>query len=989
MTAIYSICNFENLTESKLISAAEHFGASNLHTNKNHSGKLTITNETRLQCQQAIQKTPKWKSAGSRKDPDDTQMCFNKAGKFVCFKHELRLKKHNIMLPQTIFDQFNNLHPSSNGKKSKVLFDFEDKIALLSQYCNLNQELPCFELKWSSLCIPQMRSVAKHLEVKLTDEQLLTNSANPRNFIRAKCLSARQFRSNYGNRLDFVLFGFSTENIFDFECLSYVAPDSQQLSNLPTKSKKGNNTPGLANLPAKSKMRSTPESNQEILDEFPKSTSRELTWYNLSKQQRISVLNKLGVKVSSSLSEVQYREKLLKNDEFTHRYLNSDAGLKGTSFVFTTKDPAKCVDIKTLKQPQPQPVPNKAPASPQTAAPQTIRKTAIEVIEDAHPSGYTQPSPDEPTSSKDAVTNLPTHTTAKTNEATITDNLNFKRRGQEDKGLEDLLQQHPIKSLVENVYDSASETDTRDSHSLTQKIKRKKKKKKKGVSKKGDNNIRTTETSSTPHLTYDTISDSDLSEDAQREERGTKLHTDQQAELKGPEIVISSDYKIRFAPRKHSSILEGFCTTCTKSCLDETIQCFICKQNVHYDCYQSKYTGEQIDTILFKHIKSTPSIVWRCDDCINTDFKDITDTITAAIQTRIAGTCQQMKVDMQTELKVIIEDTVEKSMEGMKNVLISKITGSHDTIESFSRETTENQLLYSQISQVTEDNPKITHTASKTPLIAVPKAKYTGRIPPPNFSPENKRNLDPKMSIIIRKVQNKKIASHDSYLKAEFNKHFNRMKINHCKRTRYGNILIELTSEEDVATVIKEWKPSYFANGNTPGQGTEAFRMNRNIPKRHAGVIRRVVKELEDTEIEKALTEEGFSEVRARRFKKLGDPLTTVMLTFSSEKDFNSAISNGVYIGRMHFRVDQYIPRKRPMQCAGCNKFGHPVKWCRNRQNCAYCSSTDHVHNECPHKETKDQYVCSNCNGNHSSWSHTCPSYIKEMTLISQVNQYE
>jgi hypothetical protein len=350
-----------------------------------------------------------------------------------------------------------------------------------------------------------------------------------------------------------------------------------------------------------------------------------------------------------------------------------------------------------------------------------------------------------------------------------------------------------------------------------------------------------------------------------------------------------------------------------------------------------------------------------------------------------------MKVDMQTDLKVIIEDTVEKKMDGMKYDLIdlisSKFNGPHTMESGFSRERTDNPLLYSR---ATKDNGhKPTHPASKNPVIAVPKAKYTGSAPPPNPSPENKRNLDPKMSVIIRKVQSRKIASHDSYLKAEFNKHFDRMKINHCKRTRYGNILIELTSEEDVATVIKDWKPTYLASGNTPGQGTEVFRMNGSIPKRHEGVIRRVVKELEDADIEKSLAEEGFTKVTARRFKKLGHPLNTVMLTFSSEKDFNSAITKGVYIGRMHFIVDRYIPRRQPMQCLRCNKFGHPIKWCRNSQKCSYCSSTDHAHNKCPHEETEGQHLCSNCHGNHSSRAHTCPFYIEAMTLIAQDSQHE
>jgi hypothetical protein len=327
----------------------------------------------------------------------------------------------------------------------------------------------------------------------------------------------------------------------------------------------------------------------------------------------------------------------------------------------------------------------------------------------------------------------------------------------------------------------------------------------------------------------------------------------------------------------------------------------------------------------------------------------------------------------------------------IRNAVAEELSGIKDNLMQFfssstglrSREALNSTPpMYSQLTSKTNTGPK-------HPRVNVPRADYTGEITSTEPNPEHKRNLDPKLSIIIRKVQSKKFASHDSYLKAEFNKHFENMKISHCKRTRYGNILIELTSEDDVTTVIDEWQPSFFTNNTTGDQATEVLRMNSSRPKHYAGVIRHAAKELANLDIEHALKEEGYTEPKATRFVKQGNPLNTVMLTFSTEEEFNTATRHGVIIGRRHFPLYSYSPTKRPMQCFKCNKFGHPIKWCRSNRKCGYCSSTEHDDNDCPHQGNQDRHYCSNCNGGHSSRSHTCPIYQQTMTLITQHNRHE
>ena len=88
-------------------------------------------------------------------------------------------------------------------------------------------------------------------------------------------------------------------------------------------------------------------------------------------------------------------------------------------------------------------------------------------------------------------------------------------------------------------------------------------------------------------------------------------------------------------------------------------------------------------------------------------------------------------------------------------------------------------------------------------------------------------------------------------------------------------------------------------------------------------------------------------------------------------------------IGHQHFPVNRYIYIQKPMQCHNCNKFGHPSRWCKSAQKCEYCSSKNHEGHSCEYKDTPARHACSNCSGNHTAISTTCPTYQQILTLIS------
>ena len=74
--------------------------------------------------------------------------------------------------------------------------------------------------------------------------------------------------------------------------------------------------------------------------------------------------------------------------------------------------------------------------------------------------------------------------------------------------------------------------------------------------------------------------------------------------------------------------------------------------------------------------------------------------------------------------------------------------------------------------------------------------------------------------------------------------------------------------------------------------------------------------------------------------------------------------------------VRLFVPR--PRRCLGCQRFGHPQKYCRTKKRiCEKCGANSH-----PRKECKPPHFCINCNGEHSAASRKCPKYEFEQEVL-------
>jgi hypothetical protein len=1007
--SISGICELEKTTIVQLHALLTVF----LHPNP-HLPAVSVIRGQRTKYEKLLRNAPGISSVQALcKNEDSKYFCFDGKERFVCFRDQLSLKKHNITLPQTISNQINQ--PSSRDKTSKI--SFEDEIVLLSQYCN-NHELGVFELKWNLLCMPQMKSVAAYLEVSFTDEQL-ANCVNPRNLIKAKCRAARNFRGNYGNatKFDYALFAFSVENIFSVEGLSVEVPEPKKLTNHPITSKVGR-TPSHENdvsdvLPKhKSDTKKTKRSSVKKLDsnadvsafqpklpasvklhnkkqkektsaltksttpeELLESKTKELPWPQLSKEQRISVLKKLGIITSSSLTEVEMRAKLLKNFAFQHQYLNSDFGLKGTLFVFTAKNPGKCANIKTPTSrpkrakaidiineveekeednPSISPQPTSTAEQPASIEAETLRTLHIEPITQTG-SGNTAETVVTPTEQHVPEIHIES-ITQDTGDASQKEKLTstnskhdyYEEISQNDLGSSESDQEE--ENNTQNGYDSVSKTETELTTHPPTKIKKRRKKKER------------------------------------TRQSGHKYKETPEAEEECW-VGIDGNFKVYHVPSKDHMVNEDKCSICKNMCPEETLTCYLCKRTIHYSCYTSMETGgTTLKKSEFLFIQSSSNIDWKCRSCTDVTIEDITEAITVSIQTKVSELIKQMTDDTDEKINQIEShdsmkcDIIKKNME----TIVSEHVGQMKKELSCQLMLLSNSLSYAEKIAEPQQRQNPQHPQINIAKSSAPINTLNGTIAGQGTPKRSPHHVDPSMSVIIRNVSCRKITSHDSYLKSEFNKHFNRMKIKHCKKTRYGNIILELTSKEDIKTVLEKWDPLWFT-ANDEAKGTEVLRMNdsrKNNPISH-GVIKHVIQELSNEDIEKELQREGLHNIQAKRFIKEGRLLNSVKLTFTSNQDFERALSHGINIGRLHFAVNRYRYIQKPMQCHNCNKFGHPSRWCKSTQKCEYCSSKNHDGNSCEHKDTAARYACSNCHGNHTAMSTTCPTYQQILALIS------
>ncbi|XP_055924430.1 uncharacterized protein LOC129956532 [Argiope bruennichi] len=184
------------------------------------------------------------------------------------------------------------------------------------------------------------------------------------------------------------------------------------------------------------------------------------------------------------------------------------------------------------------------------------------------------------------------------------------------------------------------------------------------------------------------------------------------------------------------------------------------------------------------------------------------------------------------------------------------------------------------------------------------------------------------------------------------------------RKLRSGDLLVEVGSRKQAQQIIKLKVLASLT-------GSESAHTALNSSK---GVI--TCGELFNDTLDKITAElkpEKVTHVCRITIRRDGQLLLTkhFILTFSRPK-----LTERVKVGYMRLAVRPYIPN--PLWCFQCQRFGHSKSNCRGTLTCARYAVKGHESQQCSAEEK-----CVNCNGNHTSFSRSCPRWLMEKQILT------
>ena len=204
-------------------------------------------------------------------------------------------------------------------------------------------------------------------------------------------------------------------------------------------------------------------------------------------------------------------------------------------------------------------------------------------------------------------------------------------------------------------------------------------------------------------------------------------------------------------------------------------------------------------------------------------------------------------------------------------------------------------------------------------------------------------------------------------MKRTINQLFLYIKLDNCFANKTGRIVLVFSNADDFSKVFTGWK------SNFPVKSTKAFYDESSNKRRH-GIITDVPIDFSYHVNEKEL-ENG---TEFERYQRSSRPLPVVELLFKSEAEYDIAINNGIYIAKMHFKMEAKIEKIKLFHFFNCQKqVIHISKLRKFEPDFAICGY-DH-----PSKSHKN-YVCQIPMTTATNVYHLieCTAYIVMVTTL-------
>ena len=200
---------------------------------------------------------------------------------------------------------------------------------------------------------------------------------------------------------------------------------------------------------------------------------------------------------------------------------------------------------------------------------------------------------------------------------------------------------------------------------------------------------------------------------------------------------------------------------------------------------------------------------------------------------------------------------------------------------------------------------------------------------------------------------------------------------------RNGGLLLEMGSAE-----AAEWVRSGDANSRfLEGVGSGASIKNRSYqvivqfvpisfnPMDDTQI--RTYEELNDIPLNSILKAEWIKPVEER---KPNQKVATLRMFHRDAASANYILKQGAHV--FNKRVEPKRPRKEPIRCLRCQRFGHERRECTSDN--AYCGRCSGTHETDTCKITRDHAKCVNCLGSHPSYDRECAKFWEKCRQMDQ-----
>ncbi|GBM85003.1 hypothetical protein AVEN_168907-1, partial [Araneus ventricosus] len=194
--------------------------------------------------------------------------------------------------------------------------------------------------------------------------------------------------------------------------------------------------------------------------------------------------------------------------------------------------------------------------------------------------------------------------------------------------------------------------------------------------------------------------------------------------------------------------------------------------------------------------------------------------------------------------------------------------------------------------------------------------------------------------------------------------------VKNVKKLRSGDLLIEISNPSQAVTISKL---------TTLGNLKVNTSVHRNLNFSRGVISERGLKKHTESELVQELSTQKVCAARRIQIKRDGKLIPTqhVILTFSTPE-----LPKSIKAGYLSCPIKPYIPN--PVRCFKCQKFGHSQQACRsNFKICAKCSVAGHDSSDC----ISDDIKCRNCEGDHPTFSRSCPRWVLEKILSTKIRK--